>query len=263
MTSTRLGDLVPQAPGGDLLAAAAFFVGSFALVPLLPTGFLPPDDLSQTQVYLSRCQPGSTFARDLRGRRSGRAHRRRNPHVQDGLHRHRRRRDRQRPLRPARRGRGAQGDADHQPDAAPGTRRRQKAGRRARLRDALLVLPGARSRSASAARARSTCWCWPARTARCWPSTRARSNASCAAFPASAPSPRSASLVAPGTGGAPDFQRGRPRRQLGGDRRHAAHRHRRRLRPELAKLNLSAAPGADRRQACRRRRARTRTCSSG
>ncbi len=43
-----------------LLAAAAFFIGSFALVPLLPTGFLPPDDLSQTQVYLS-LPPGSTF----------------------------------------------------------------------------------------------------------------------------------------------------------------------------------------------------------
>ncbi len=43
-----------------LAAAGVFFVGSFALVPLLPTGFLPPDDLSQTQVYLS-LQPGSTF----------------------------------------------------------------------------------------------------------------------------------------------------------------------------------------------------------
>ncbi|HJV93241.1 MAG TPA: efflux RND transporter permease subunit [Azonexus sp.] len=43
-----------------MLAAAVFFVGSFALVPLLPTGFLPPDDLSQTQVYLSLA-PGSTF----------------------------------------------------------------------------------------------------------------------------------------------------------------------------------------------------------
>ena len=41
------------------LAAAGFFVGSFALVPLLPTGFIPPDDLSQTQVYLS-LPPGST-----------------------------------------------------------------------------------------------------------------------------------------------------------------------------------------------------------
>jgi multidrug efflux pump subunit AcrB len=43
-----------------LLAAAGFFFGSFALVPLLPTGFLPPDDLSQTQVYIS-LPPGSTF----------------------------------------------------------------------------------------------------------------------------------------------------------------------------------------------------------
>src|SRR5512138_3310034 len=28
------------------LGAAVFFFGSFALVPLLPTGFMPPDDLS-------------------------------------------------------------------------------------------------------------------------------------------------------------------------------------------------------------------------
>ena len=43
-----------------LLAAAGFFVGSFALVPLLPTGFIPPDDLSQTQVTVT-LPPGSTF----------------------------------------------------------------------------------------------------------------------------------------------------------------------------------------------------------
>ena len=42
------------------IAALVFFFGSFALVPLLPTGFVPPDDLSQTQVYLA-LQPGSTF----------------------------------------------------------------------------------------------------------------------------------------------------------------------------------------------------------
>ncbi|MDO9009735.1 MAG: efflux RND transporter permease subunit, partial [Thiobacillus sp.] len=47
-----------------LLAAAGFFFGSFALVPLLPTGFIPPDDLSQTQVYLS-LPPGSTYAETL------------------------------------------------------------------------------------------------------------------------------------------------------------------------------------------------------
>ncbi len=34
------------------LAGIAFFVGSLMLIPLLPTGFIPPDDNSQTQVYL-------------------------------------------------------------------------------------------------------------------------------------------------------------------------------------------------------------------
>ena len=33
-----------------LAATAVFFFGSFALVPLLPTGFHPPDNQSQTQV---------------------------------------------------------------------------------------------------------------------------------------------------------------------------------------------------------------------
>lgn len=42
------------------VAAAAFFVGSIMLIPLLPTGFIPPDDLSQTQVYIE-LQPGSTY----------------------------------------------------------------------------------------------------------------------------------------------------------------------------------------------------------
>ncbi|MEO6855969.1 MAG: efflux RND transporter permease subunit, partial [Rhodoferax sp.] len=32
--------------------AGAFFVGSIALIPLLPTGFIPPDDNSQTQVHI-------------------------------------------------------------------------------------------------------------------------------------------------------------------------------------------------------------------
>ncbi|NRT57208.1 efflux RND transporter permease subunit [Sphaerotilus uruguayifluvii] len=44
-----------------MLATAAFFVGSFMLVPLLPTGFIPPDDLSQTQVSIT-LPPGSTLA---------------------------------------------------------------------------------------------------------------------------------------------------------------------------------------------------------
>lgn len=43
-----------------MLAAAAFFVGSVMLIPLLPTGFIPPDDNSQTQVYIE-LPPGSTL----------------------------------------------------------------------------------------------------------------------------------------------------------------------------------------------------------
>ncbi len=35
-----------------VIAAFAFFVGSLFLIPLLPTGFIPPDDNSQTQVNL-------------------------------------------------------------------------------------------------------------------------------------------------------------------------------------------------------------------
>ena len=46
------------------IAALVFFVGSLMLVPLLPTGFIPPDDLSQTQVSLS-LPPGTTFAQTL------------------------------------------------------------------------------------------------------------------------------------------------------------------------------------------------------
>ena len=43
------------------IAATVFLVGSLMLVPLLPTGFIPPDDLSQTQVSIS-LPPGATFA---------------------------------------------------------------------------------------------------------------------------------------------------------------------------------------------------------
>ncbi len=43
------------------LAAGLFFVGSLMLIPLLPAGFIPPDDNSQTQVHLE-LQPGSTLA---------------------------------------------------------------------------------------------------------------------------------------------------------------------------------------------------------
>ena len=43
-----------------MLAATAFFIGSIMLIPLLPTGFIPADDNSQTQVYLE-LPPGATL----------------------------------------------------------------------------------------------------------------------------------------------------------------------------------------------------------
>ncbi|NBU30983.1 MAG: efflux RND transporter permease subunit, partial [Actinobacteria bacterium] len=44
--------------------SALFFIGSIALIPLLPTGFIPPDDNSQTQVYL-QLPPGSTLPQTM------------------------------------------------------------------------------------------------------------------------------------------------------------------------------------------------------
>lgn len=63
-----------------MLAATIFFIGSFALVPLLPTGFVPPDDLSQSQVTLT-LPPGSTFEQTYRVAEQAREIVQRNPHV--------------------------------------------------------------------------------------------------------------------------------------------------------------------------------------
>lgn len=63
-----------------LLGTAAFFFGSLALVPLLPTGFIPPDDLSQTQVRVE-LPPGSTFAQTLAKAERARELVQQHPHV--------------------------------------------------------------------------------------------------------------------------------------------------------------------------------------
>lgn len=47
-----------------MLLSGVFFFGSIALIPLLPTGFIPPDDNSQTQVYLELA-PGSTLSQTM------------------------------------------------------------------------------------------------------------------------------------------------------------------------------------------------------
>jgi multidrug efflux pump subunit AcrB len=48
-----------------VLGAIAFWVVSLFLIPLLPTGFIPPDDNSQTQVYLE-LPPGTTLEQTRR-----------------------------------------------------------------------------------------------------------------------------------------------------------------------------------------------------
>ena len=62
------------------LATVGFFVGSFMLVPYLPTGFIPPDDLSQTQVTLT-LPPGSTLKETTALAEQARQLVTRNPHV--------------------------------------------------------------------------------------------------------------------------------------------------------------------------------------
>ena len=44
-----------------ICAAVVFFIGSIALIPLLPKGFIPPDDNSQSQVLIE-LQPGASLA---------------------------------------------------------------------------------------------------------------------------------------------------------------------------------------------------------
>ncbi|MCK0505467.1 efflux RND transporter permease subunit [Aromatoleum anaerobium] len=63
-----------------MLAATGFFVGSLALIPLLPTAFMPPDDLAQTLVSIE-LQPGSRFRDTYRAAEQARAILERNPHV--------------------------------------------------------------------------------------------------------------------------------------------------------------------------------------
>lgn len=63
-----------------MLATAVFFFGSFGLAGLLPTGFIPPDDLSQTQVNVT-LPPGSTLAQAKATAEQARQLVAQNPHV--------------------------------------------------------------------------------------------------------------------------------------------------------------------------------------
>jgi multidrug efflux pump subunit AcrB len=63
-----------------LVGATVFFVGGLALVPLLPSGFIPPDDLSQTQVTVT-LPPGSTLRETHALAEQARELVQQNPHV--------------------------------------------------------------------------------------------------------------------------------------------------------------------------------------
>jgi multidrug efflux pump subunit AcrB len=62
------------------IGAGLFFIGSIMLVPLLPTGFIPPDDNSQTQVNIELA-PGTTLAQTVASAEAARQILIKNPHV--------------------------------------------------------------------------------------------------------------------------------------------------------------------------------------
>jgi hydrophobe/amphiphile efflux-1 (HAE1) family protein len=64
-----------------ILGAGAFFVGSIMLIPLLPQGFIPPDDVSQTQVNVE-LPPGSTLDQTLAAAEQTRLLIKDIPHIQ-------------------------------------------------------------------------------------------------------------------------------------------------------------------------------------
>jgi multidrug efflux pump subunit AcrB len=63
-----------------MVLSTLFFVGSIALIPLLPTGFIPPDDNSQTQVYLE-LPPGATLVQTREAAEHARQRIAQVPHV--------------------------------------------------------------------------------------------------------------------------------------------------------------------------------------
>jgi multidrug efflux pump subunit AcrB len=235
-TYLRMADLVHEAPLSTMVMATLFFFGSIALIPLLPTGFIPPDDNSQTQVYLE-LPPGSTLAQTLASAEQARADDRQSGACEERVHHHRRRQRRRRPVCHERRGRSAQGHADHpagraqRPAAQAGHReqhprragaaaRRAQQGGPGRLgRKYVLVLTGEDP---------TRCRPPPSR----WRKTCAPSRAWAGGVHRQPDPPRDC--------GAPRLcTRRRPGRDQRRHRRDAAHCHPGRLRRGLAKLNLS------------------------
>ena len=149
-----------------MLATASLFVGSLLLVPLLPTGFIPPDDLSQTRSPVT-LPPAQHAGRDhLCAAEQARALVRRQPACEAGLHRHRRRQaagaD---PFAPRAQAEVRKAVLTDQPDAPRRAPRHQQTGHRGRLRRRSRRCRGAHQGRLGRP-AKSTSWCWPARTGR-------------------------------------------------------------------------------------------------
>jgi multidrug efflux pump subunit AcrB len=75
-----LGRLVPEAPRADAAGGAGLLRRQLRLVPLLPTGFIPPDDINQTQVTVT-LPPGSTYAQTFAAAEQARELVQQHPHV--------------------------------------------------------------------------------------------------------------------------------------------------------------------------------------
>ncbi|MEY3743215.1 MAG: hypothetical protein RLZZ541_270, partial [Pseudomonadota bacterium] len=63
-----------------VVSAVLFLIGSVSLIPLLPTGFLPADDSSQTQVYLELA-PGATLSQTTQSAEQARVLIKDIPHI--------------------------------------------------------------------------------------------------------------------------------------------------------------------------------------
>jgi hypothetical protein len=166
------------------LGALVFFFGSLAWCSCCR-----PDSSRPTTCRRRRCRSPCRRARTSsrptrpRKRRAGSSAR---TATSSCLHDRRRRLDRRRSVPRRRQPRGAQGDADPEPDAARRARRRSQAGGRAAAARRPRRVPGARINVGFGGSNEKYTSSSPARTAPCSPSTRAASSRSCARCTASA-----------------------------------------------------------------------------
>ncbi len=239
-----LGGVVPEAPHPDD-AGSAVLPGR-----LVCAGAAAADRLhSARRPVADAGEPVAATGQHLRADlRRGRTRARAGdpePARQAGLHGHRRRQRRRRPVRTGRRRRGAHRHADHQHDPARRARRPQQAGHRI----GVAPIPRSAARCAGQGRLRRLVGEIHPGAGRRGRPRAARTCARGRTRPAQHPRHRQRHLHvepgAPGADRAPGLRaRRRSGRHLGGDRRHLAHRHRRRLRPEPGQAEPVAAPGA-------------------